>query len=364
MQIFFRTACVILVFFTFSSLNADDAEARRAFEDALEEEKAGNYKNALDSYLAAELYADDTVLKRNALEKAAENARKSGKLFREFTCLQKLVRNHPADSNFIALILRQKTIGDAFYKSHRDAIYSWFPDLKDKDHTIEIYETVLKNAPLADFAPETRLRLAKRYLDEGKIEDAVKAYRENIRLNDNTETAKFARFELANILIQLAEKGGDGDGSYNRQALEVLNEIVEKYPDSPDVKWAKRKKILAGDVAANRLYGLARFYNRAENEAATERYLKELAADYPDSQAAEKGRLLLAELDPEYKSPEKPEKVRDRHERYNSYQLPESPEKILVVPENSSGKWLLPVEDLDIPERPGLEKIEKRQKEK
>ena len=94
-----------------------------------------------------------------------------------------------------------------------------------------------------------------------------------------------------------------------------------------------------------------------------ERYLAKVVRDYANSVDSADSEKLLAKIDKTYEPPsgDVPRRV---HETpvYQRSPIPPEQSRIMVVPENSGGKWLLPVRDLrsdirrdsrePLPERP------------
>lgn len=342
----FRIAIILFILVSGITASAGDAEARVCLDQAIAKDKAGDYKSAAEDYLAAEHYADDPVLKVNAIQKAAECYRKANLLYKEFECRESLLNAFPSSIDFAATVQREYEIATLFYQGKRDPALAWMPWIKDKDRALETYEAVIKHAPFAKFAPEMRLRLGKLYIDANKIDEATKAFRDITKMYPRSEEAKFAEFELANILLQKSRRG-DGDGSYIRQAQDALRKIIDKYPKDPDVGWAKESLAEADQIAAKRLYGLASFYHRMDRDEAAQRYLNELIVAYPDDKASTDAEELLGKMNQDYK-PAGIEKKEPFAVRYKFEPMPDEKEKIMIVPENSNGKWMLPIEDLGL----------------
>jgi outer membrane protein assembly factor BamD len=296
--------------------------------------------------MAAELFADDPVLKMNSTRKAAEAYKKAGYKYHEFTCLQKLLVCYPETTKYKETVDRQYEIGTDFYHGERDLAIYWIPWIDDDDRTGEIYETVLKNAPFSNLAPELRLRLAKKYMAEGKIKESVEMLKSVSELFPGTPQARFAEFEIASIYMQKSARG-DGDGYYCRQAVDALRELQKKYPNDPETDWIKSSLNTAEQLAAKRLYGLSEFYRRMENNDATARYLTELIRNHPETSYAPDAEKMLAEMNTEY-SPAITEYKEKPPTKYAVGPMPDAVDKIIVVPENSDGKWLLPIKDLGI----------------
>ncbi len=328
------------------TLAAGDAEARVSFDQGAAKEKAGDFKGAAADYKEAEHWADDTVLKVNALQKAAACYGKANLMYKEFECLESLLNAFPSSVDFPATVQREYELATKFYQGRRDIVYWWLPWVKDKDRSKETFEAVLRHAPFAKFAPEMRLRLGKIYIEDNKIDEAIRTFRDIVKMHPRSQEAKFAEFELASIFIQKARRG-DGDGTYVRQAQEMLRKIIEKYPGDPEVGWAKETLGEADDISAKRLYGLASFYHRRDKDDAAQRYLEEIVTGYPDNRVSDSAETMLADLNQEYK-PSGVERKGNYVVTYKPEKMPDEKDKILVVPENSNGKWMLPIEDLGL----------------
>lgn len=340
----FSSLILILLFAGVAAAN--DADARQAFSEGLQKEKEGSPYQAAKKFMAAELLADDPTLRMNAIKKAADSYSKAGFKYKEFICLQKLVVCYPTMINYKATVEKQYKLGNEFYRGARDPAFYWMPWIKDEDRTIEIYETVIKNASFAEYAPELRLRLAKAYLEANKVDKAIETFKEVSEYHPQTKFARFADFELAHIYLQKARRG-DGDGTYSSKALELFEKLLKKYPDDKEKDWLEKSRNEAQRIASERIYGIAKFYKKRDNEAAAARYCSTILKDYPESAAAVRSERMLASIDQQY-IPTLDEYKPKPDIAYKIEKMPEGKIKILVKPEDSNGKWLLPIEDLGI----------------
>lgn len=340
----------------------DDARANEAFAEARTAEKAGDFSGAAKSFKAAQIYADDPVLKANALLGASRAYRKEKLYGEEFDCLERLAKEHISRVNFTQVVDRQYEIADAYFAGHRDSAFSWLPFLKKENRCIEIYEAALKNAPCSEKAPDARLRLGRLYLEDQRAAEAIEQFKETVKLYPGTEAARCASLELANTYLQLSRKG-DGDGSYARLALDALTDFLNRYPKDPEAPWARRSREEVHSLLAKRLYGLGLYYHRMGKDEIAERYLAKVVRDYANSVDSADSEKLLAKIDKTYEPPSG-DVPRREHETpvYQRSPIPPEQSRIMVVPENSGGKWLLPVRDLrsdlrrdsrePLPERP------------
>ena len=329
------------------SLNAGDTEAQTELKKGKELFAKGDYRGAAKAYRAAELYADAVEIKYEALTKAADAFEKGGLKYKQFQCYEDLIDGFPDKINFTEIVDKEYQIANDFHNGYRDTPLTWLPWIKDNNKAPEIYEKVLRQAPFAKFAPALKLKLGRIYLEEEKNEKALRTFRQIIKEHPKTKEEKYARFELANALVQLSKKAGDGDGAYAREAEDVLNETLKIYPDDPETLWLKQSLDETDNVRAERLYKLAEFYESRENPEAAKRYFNDLVSRFPKSKYVEQSIIHLKKLDPEYKTPKIVEKAKTIN-LYPTTEMKSERRVILTTPEASGGKWLLPIEDLDL----------------
>lgn len=359
MHIAFKTFITLIVFcLSVVVVSASDSDSNLKYQQGLKARESRNYYDAAKLFLDAELLADTVSLKAKAAKSAADAYRDANVLYREFQCIEKLLASYPALINFPLLIDREYEIADLFFAGHRDPAYwplRWVPWLKGEDHSEEIYAKALKHAPFAHSSPSAKLRLSALLIDKGKPQEAMPHLREIIEKHSSSKICKFAYLELGTALFELSQHG-DGDGKYNQECVRILKEFIQKFPDAPEADWAKKTILKSKDTAAERILGIAQFYGRIGREAPAERYLSDILRSYPDTVAAEKSEALLAEMDKTF-APEafRPE-IESRVQTFPNTPIPAEHSELLVVPENSGGKWLLPIRDL------GLSKVKEYRK--
>lgn len=326
-----------------SGLFADDASARDAFRLGADKEKQHKYLAAAGAFEEAQVQADDPVLKANALMNIARCYRKAKLYGKEFDALQALIKAHISRINYTAVVQRQYEIANLYFKGHRDYFLSWLPFIKRDDRTTELFEKVLENAPCAEPAPEIRLGLGRRYLEDQKPIPAAETFRKVLQLHPDTKEAKYAALELANLFVQMAENG-DGDGKYAKEALESLESFTKKYPDDPENAWIRDSIKKVHSYIAKRYCNLGNFYQKSGKKETAEKYYALVLSDYPDTPEAEDAEKKLAKLDKDYISTRK--KYTPEERKFIEKSLPAEPNVILVRPSEGKNGFLLPVRDL------------------
>lgn len=348
MKFCLRNLFAVCSFFFLSvmSLAASDTEANQFIREASVQRENESFRKAAETYMKAVMMADSQVIKANALISAAicfRNAKLYGK---EFDCIERLLKEHISHVNFQRAVERQYEIADDFFNGHRDVAVPWLPFIKDADRTVEFYEAALKNASCAKQAPDAKLRLGRIYQEQSKPEKAIAMFREILTMHPETKSARYASLELIHTYIYLV-RSGDGDGIWSKSARNALNDFLKKYPTDPEVPWAKQSLEEINRLEAKRLYAIGKYYHRMGRNDLAERYLAQVIREHGATEDSKESERLLAEINKNYKQP--PADALRKEKFVHTFQrntIPLEQEPVMVVPENSDGKWLLPVRDL------------------
>ncbi len=324
------------------------AEVSEAQAQARADETAGKFKSAAEEYLAVELYANDPALKAEALKNAAANFRKAGLYGNELDCLIRLVNEHIHRIDFNEVVSRMYEIGFAFYDGHKDIYVSWLPFIYGENKAEAAFKEALKQAPCAPQAARARLTLGILYEESGRPMLARDKFEEIMKLHPDSREHRMAYIELAYLYYQLAQVG-DGDGKNTNAAIDMLDKFIELYPNDPEIPWARKTRAELDSITAKRLHALAEYYHRTGQDDMSKQYLNRVISKFGSSRDAIPSEQLLAELDEAYQAPgpdapreKKPEIVIKRNT------IPVERQPILIVPEASDGRFLLPVRDLKI----------------
>ena len=331
-----------------SPLFAGDAESAALAVKASEFAGNGAWRDAAKAYEEAEFEAVDPQLRLNSLLGAAEAWRKAGMLYKEYEAIEKMLSQFPGRCDFAALTAREYAIAQAFADGHRDPAF-WqlraIPWLTDKDRTAEIGEQALKHAPFAAGAAQMRLKLALLYDKEGKVDDAIRHLRALVKDYPDSAQYKYGLLGLGEMLY-FRSRRGDGDGQLNREAVAVFEEFRKKFPDATELPYVESCILRGKDIQAERMLGIARYYNRTGRKQAAQQYLNMVLKEFPDSKSAADSESLLVKIDKEYVPEDFLPEVKSRELTSPRRALPAEEQPLLIAPENSGGKYLLPVYDV------------------
>lgn len=334
---------------------ARNMQSTEKFQAGLKKFKSGDYVAAADKFLDAEFLSKTISMKAAAAKEAMKSYRKANLLYKEFEIIERLLNSYPAEVDFGKLVEREYAISDKYYNGHRDPEFwslRWIPWLVGPDRSEEMLKKALKHAPFAKTAPQAKLRLAVLLIEGEKVKDGLTQLRALIKTYPKSQYCKFAYLELGNALFQLSLTG-DGDGKFNNEALSIFKKFIETYPKAAEIDWIKKCLLRSKDIQAKRLLGIAEFYKRIGRTAPAERYLNDILVKYPDSKSADKSEEILAQIDKSYIPEGFRPALKSRYQKYDVIPIPSQTSRIILVPENSNGRFLFPIRDLGIKKRDG-----------
>ena len=323
-----------LLFAAATALFGDDAEATKLYEEGRKLYLDGAYYKSGKIFAEAEERAESNAVKANSLLAQIGAWRMCELYYREFKAIEKILTLYPEYADFASLVNREYELGDEYSRGKRDPAYwalRFIPWLVEEDHSEEILTRALERAPFSPFGPRAHLRLAYIYDQAGKVQDSIAQLREIVRDYPNSEQHRYAMLALAEGLLELSRRG-DGDGAYIREAADVLARYKERYPNSGEDDWVRRKLLESKDIQAQRIYDMAEFYRKSGRKEAAERYLAKVVSEYPESLPAARSEEELVELDKSFLPGDFLPDPESRLPKIRAYKLPEEAKRVLIAP--------------------------------
>ena len=145
-------------------------------------------------------------------------------------------------------------------------------DLTPYAKAIEKFQEVVDNYPYSEYAVSAELKIADAYYDQKRWDEALSYYRDFAELHPEHEKVPYTIYRTA--LCHAQQSGtAERDQSATREALTVLDQLMTRYPISPEAREAEGLwKGLRTKLAAHVL-GIGDFYMaREEYQSAASRY--------------------------------------------------------------------------------------------
>jgi len=156
------------------------------------------------------------------------------------------------------------------------------------------FEAVDKQHPYSEFARKSMVMGAFANYRQGNYEDAIASAKRYLTLYPSTQDAAYAQY-IIGLSYYRQIKDVTQDQKEARQTLQVMQDLVTRWPDSEYVEDAKTKIRFANDQLAGKEMQIGRYYlERREYIAAIKRF-RTVVENYSNTRHVEEALSRLTE---------------------------------------------------------------------
>jgi outer membrane protein assembly factor BamD (BamD/ComL family) len=269
-------------------------ERREAFRAA-----ATAYQKAADNWRSSQLEQDALLMKAESLF-FAEDYYKAEQTYAN------LVKEYPRNPYLDQIDSRRFEIADFWLKTHSAAPRS-FAQVNFTDNTLPWNDTaghgkrVLENLrmdnPLGKLSDDATMRLAVSHFEKGDYESAAATFGElRMTYPDSEHQFDAQFFELQSLLLSYL--GPEYSDVPLIEAEKRIKTIVRLFPKESAAKQLELREAAAKTkyLMAEREWESAQYRYRQGENLAARMYLQQLIEKYPDTPYAESSRELLAQI--------------------------------------------------------------------
>jgi outer membrane assembly lipoprotein YfiO len=160
------------------------------------------------------------------------------------------------------------------------------------DRAIEIFRTVIKDAPYGKYAAISQYKIGLYLKEKGMYQEARDEFEKTMNDYPNSEWAQASKFQIA-----MADKDRASDAQHEQKvagvAMDEFNEFVKTHPDSQLAPEAKEQMVRLKEKEAENNFVIAKFYAKQKNLKAARIYYKEVVHSYADTSWAPKALAQL-----------------------------------------------------------------------
>jgi len=160
---------------------------------------------------------------------------------------------------------------------------------------VEIFETVIKNAPYGDYAAPSQYKIGLFLMEKRQFQEARDEFEKVINDYPESEWAKAAKYQIATADAKRA-----GSAQYEQATTEVavqqFEEFLEEFPDAELSDEAKEQVRKLRDTEAENSFVIAEFYEKRKNPEAAKIYYQDIIDDYPNTKWAIKALRKIRNL--------------------------------------------------------------------
>ena len=218
-----------------------------------------------------------------------------GKYYRAAKEYQKAIDNYPASDKMADVIESQHRLGNLLFAEKIESRFKRVFRESNYEKAARVYRLVVSNAPHGERAAEAQYKIGLSYRRQGRFPEAISEFQkviENYPLSPWVENAYYGigLSYLPQLLSPLH------DQTMTIAALRQFQEFRERFPGSELTPEVEEKIRLLRGQKAERLYQIARFYERGGHIRAAGIYYQAVMEKYPQSDWAAFSRERLGEL--------------------------------------------------------------------
>jgi outer membrane protein assembly factor BamD len=156
------------------------------------------------------------------------------------------------------------------------------------------FEEVDRQHPYSEWARKSLLMSAFSYYEIGKHEETIQAARRYIALHPGSPDAAYAQYLMASSYYdQIPDITRDQERTV--RAMQSLDEVVRKYPDTEYAESARRKIEVARDQLAGKEMMVGRYYLERRNYTGGINRFKAVVTQYQTTRHVEEALMRLTE---------------------------------------------------------------------
>jgi outer membrane protein assembly factor BamD len=165
---------------------------------------------------------------------------------------------------------------------------------KDPKAAAKKFEEVDRQHPYSDWARKSLIMTAFAYYEAGAYDDCINSARRYVTLHPGSPDAAYAQFLIGSSYFdQIPEISRDQERT--EKAVQTLEEVARKYPDSEYAVAAKRKIEIARDQLAGKEMDIGRQLLNSRNYAGAINRFKVVVTRFQRTRHVEEALLRLTE---------------------------------------------------------------------
>ena len=165
---------------------------------------------------------------------------------------------------------------------------------EDYDEAMKRFEDVDRQHPYSEWARKAMLMMAYLNYTQGKYDETIAASKRYLALHPGSADAAYAQYLMASSYYDQIPDISRDQGRTQR-AIEALEEVVRKYPDTEYAVSAKKKIEVARDQLAGKEMMVGRYYLEQRNYAGAINRFKVVVTRYQTTRHVEEALYRLTE---------------------------------------------------------------------
>ncbi|WP_414661523.1 tetratricopeptide repeat protein [Horticoccus sp. 23ND18S-11] len=277
---------------------AEGSKALDQMNKARTAEEEGSGRSAIRTYQAIAKKYPNSIYAPEALYRSARIRLARKEYNKSFEDFQQVLARYPNTRRFNEITGEQYRIASALLDGARGRmLFGLLPGFKQREKSIEYFETILVNAPYSDYAPLSLMNVARGHQKLGNTENAIDALDRMINTYSQTLLAPDAYLKLAQTHASLVD-GPYYDQGSTKEAITYFTDFMLLFPSDTGVANAEKGLDGMKTMLAESKMRMADFYfYKRSNFKAARVFYNEAITAYPESKIAQRAKARLAEVE-------------------------------------------------------------------
>ena len=212
--------------------------------------------------------------------------------YEAYKAYQLVVDKYPFSERAAQIVGLEYHLGNYLLEG-RDHRNKWSQAVLGSDErVIEIFRTVIKDAPYGKYAAISQYKIGLFLKENGMYQEARDEFEKTMNDYPTSEWARAAKFQIA-----MADTSRASDAQHEQKvtdvAMQEFKEFVKTHPDSELTPQAKQQIDILKEKEAENNFVIAKFYEKQKNLKAARIYYKEITNSYTDTTWAPKAMARL-----------------------------------------------------------------------
>src|SRR5271154_1451565 len=216
--------------------------------------------------------------------------------YNSFQAFQKMVQKYPSSEYFEQALNEQYRIANLYLAGEPQRIWK-IPVGPSMEHTVEMYERIIKNAPYGTYAPQCQFNIGLAREQQRKYDDAVDAYQKVLDNYPTSSVAANAQYQIGYAWMR-SSQSGDYDLAAANKAIDAFQDYLVRYPTSDKAVQAQENIQKLGQKQTQGAFDVAKFYETQHESRAAFIYYNEVVREDPTSAQAQIAKKRIQELRP------------------------------------------------------------------
>ncbi len=262
---------------------------------------AGDYESALREFQKLLEYFPTSEEAPEAQFMLGDCQEKLGLPYEACQSYQQTIDKFPSTNRLKEIVERQKKIADYFYDKQSGDI-----SIKEKakglftisnwEKAANIYQMAIKNYPYYEKADQMQFRIANCYMRLEKYEIARIEFEKFSSQYSNSALIEESEYLKSMCWLNESMKFPNSE-QFFENAIKNFEEFINKYPQSEFSEDAKKQLKKLNDRKSERIYEIARFYEKNKEPNSAKIYYLQIIENFPDSIWAEQAKSHLKNLE-------------------------------------------------------------------